>query len=114
MKKIILKSIAAVVICLGMVCDCTLLSVMAEEAEVPELNSIEEAGISEASVIEEVPLEEEVAAEEELAVSVQKESEAEEIPEKMLQSPGQTMNSWVKAVNTGRILMPPMSWNMKN
>ncbi len=49
MKKRISKSIAAVVICLGMVCNGPALSAMAEEADIPGMNTVEEAEPSELS-----------------------------------------------------------------
>lgn len=53
MKKRICKSIAAVLICLGMVCNSALLSVMAEEADIPELSIAEETDIPDVNTWEE-------------------------------------------------------------
>ncbi|MBP5385516.1 MAG: leucine-rich repeat domain-containing protein, partial [Lachnospiraceae bacterium] len=56
MKKRISKSIAAVVICLGMVCNGPALSAMAEEADLSGMNTVEEAEPSELSGADETDI----------------------------------------------------------
>ncbi len=53
MRKRIVKSIVTAVICLGMVCEGPVLSVMAEETGVSEVSTVEEAGAPEINSVEE-------------------------------------------------------------